>query len=261
MSRASESIQVHIEKGVLNSAGTTPVDYEFIHGSGKLIAVKPAPKKKAGDVTVTRFTKRQDLRQAIRRVRLFKKRNQPLVMVTSPAIFNEPAFRDAIQGGGIEVLVDGSKMLAVSRLAPWIDRVARTIREAPAPVDSAADPMGVSTRLRDPASGRLDALKVAGLLGIVPARLARLCGVSRQNLGQSPTSAGIQAALQPLENVAEGLSWCGGDEGKFRAWLNRPNPDFPKVHGKTLSPMDLILQGHAPIVARKVANLRTGHPA
>jgi hypothetical protein len=127
---------------------------------------------------------------------------------------------------------------------------------------SFGDSLEISKHLRDPNSGRLDAQKIAALMGISITNLAtKVCGVTKQALSQGPTSGGIQGKLQPLEDVAMGLLWCGGDGAKFRAWLNRPNRDFPLVKGKTPSPLDLILSGHAAIVASKVHQLRTGHPA
>jgi len=119
----------------------------------------------------------------------------------------------------------------------------------------------VNSRLRDPLTGRLDANRIADLLGISRVNMARLCGVSMQRLNQSPASSGIQAKLQSLEDVAQALGWCGGSEIKLRAWLNRPNHDFPEVYGQKPSPLDLILLGHAKLVAQKVHNLRTGHPS
>jgi hypothetical protein len=108
----------------------------------------------------------------------------------------------------------------------------------------------------------LDAREIATLLGISLTDLAtKICEVTKQNLSQNPTSAGIQEKLQPLEEVAQGLLWCGGDEAKLRAWLNRPNQDFPLLEGKVPSPMELILRRHTAIVASKIRNLLTGHPA
>jgi hypothetical protein len=126
------------------------------------------------------------------------------------------------------------------------------------PPVSSAD---LGARLRNPASGRLDANPIAALLGITLSDIARLCGVSTESINRNPFSSDIQAKLQPLENVAHALLWCSGSEAKLRLWLNRPNRDFPKVDGKTPSPLDLILRGHAELVAQNVRNLRTGHPS
>lgn len=116
-------------------------------------------------------------------------------------------------------------------------------------------------RIRDFGTGRIDANRIADLLGISHPDLARLCDVSEQRLNQNPAGPHIQSKLQVLENVAHALLWCDGSETKLRAWLNHPNRDFPEVDGQKLSPMDLILRGHAELVAWKVHNLCAGHPS
>ena len=194
-----------------------------------------------------------------------------MVAVASPSIFNHPRYRDAIEDvhiPGVGVLVEEPSEFEVDQLGPWMVRILDVgkVRERPARVPgvtaSSFEPLDISVRLRDPASGRLDANRISDLLGVSKSDLAtKVCGVSRQALGQNPASAGIQEKLQPLEDVAQALIWCGGNEAKLRAWLKRPNRDFPEVDGRVPSPMDLILLGHAAVVARKVENLRTGQPA
>lgn len=130
-----------------------------------------------------------------------------------------------------------------------------------ATLTSPADPLDLGARIRNPTTGRLDANLIADLLGISRADIARLCGVSKQSINRAPASSAIQAKLQPLEDVAQSLLWCGGSEVKLRAWLNRPNRDFPEVNGQKPSPLDLILRGYAELVAQKVHNLRTGQPS
>jgi hypothetical protein len=116
--------------------------------------------------------------------------------------------------------------------------------------------------VRDPTSGRLNGRNLAEVLDISLTDMAiKVCGVTKQALGQAPTSKGVQKKLQPLEEIVDALPWFEHNVGKLRAWLQRPNRDFPKIHGKTPSPLDLILKGHGGIVARKLHNLRTGQPA
>ena len=124
-----------------------------------------------------------------------------------------------------------------------------------------ANLFALGARLRDQATGRLDANRIGDLLGISLTDIAQLCGVSTESINQNPSSFGIQAKLQPLENVAQALFWCGGSEAKLRSWLNRPNRDFPEMDGRKPSPLDLILLGHPELVAQKVHGLRTGQPS
>jgi len=215
-------------------------------------------------VAVFGFAKTDELERARKLVKRYSQPHQAMVAVASPAVFNNPAFRSVLTGNHLVVLVEEQENFQVKHLDPWIDGLLKALanRQATTRRKPAADPLDISTRLRDPQSGRLDAGKLVNLLGISSSDLAtKVCGVSRQALSQNPTSAGIQEKLQPLEEIAQLLRWCGGDEAKLRAWLKRPNRDFPAIAGKTPSPMDLILRGHAEIVANKAHNLLTGHPA
>jgi len=282
MSTASE-IQVRLEEGTFprGKAGNPLVDgfriVRFVRkspDSGHYIADKLTDKFKTFDhrgITVFGVAKPDDVERFVRVATSYVKERRPMIAVASPAIFNVPEYRDAIEGlhlPGAAVLVQDPLTFTTKELAPWLDRVLVAERgpkkkAAPAvkPVKPLPAPLDVSARLRDPVNGRLDAGKISELLGISKSDLAKVCGVSRQALGQNPTSAGLQEKLQPLEDIAQALSWCGGDEARLRAWLRSPNRDFPLVDGKTPSPVDLIMMGHAMIVARKVENLRTGHPA
>ena len=96
--------------------------------------------------------------------------------------------------------------------------------------------------------------------GPLSSGVCKVCGVTKQNLSQSPTSAGIQDKLADLEEIAGLLPWCGS-EAKFKAWLKRPNRDFALLDGKILSPLDLILMGRARSVANKVHHMLLGHPS
>jgi hypothetical protein len=193
---------------------------------------------------------------------------QHIIIVASPKVFNQPRFRPTLDADDVSVLVEEPGKFEVEHLEPWIEKIAQSMAtHNPASKRSTVDPsvgdsLEISKHLRDPDSGRLDGQKIAALLGISITDLAtKVCGVTKQALSQSPTSGGIQEKLQPLEDVSMGLLWCGGDGAKFRAWLNRPNGDFPSLKGKSPSPLDLILSGHAALVASKIHQLRTGHPA
>jgi len=215
-------------------------------------------------VSVFGFTKTAQLGRARKLVKQHSRPHQAMIAIASPAVFNDPEFRSVFTGDHVEVLMEDRNNFHVSHLVPWISKLLKALaKDPPAPASKPAfDSLDISTRLRDPASGRLNAAHFVDLLGISSSDLAtKVCGVSKQAISQNPTSAGIQDKLQPLEEIALLLHWCGGDAAKLRAWLMRPNRDFPAISGKTPSPMDLILLGHAPIVAQKAHNLLTGHPA
>ncbi len=239
----------------------------------RLLASAPAPTGDDPTVTVVKVDTAEQPARLRNRLHSLKARFGDLIVVINSTQFNRPDIRSIVTAEeGVEVLIEEVNNFQPDQLRPWLAHLvtariaARQARPvlATAPVAALpppADPLDLSARLRDPANGRLDAKAIATLLGIPLTDLARLCGVSKQNLSQNPTSAGIQAALQTFDEIAQVLLWCGGSEAKLRAWLNRPNRDFPEVDGRKPSPLDLILRGHAELVAQKVHNLRTGQPS
>lgn len=238
--------------------------------SHKRGVVKRIKQVDSGRIIVFRYAKVGDLAEARRHVPATAGRRQSLIAVTTPEIFNQPDLRSTLQEARVEPYLVPAGKFKVDEITDWIDKLIayQPEREAPAVVAPPAatqnehQELDLSKDLRDSQNGRLDARPIARLLGISLTDLAtKVCGVSKQALSQRPSSGKIQDQLKPLEEIAQLLHWCGGDESKLRAWLQRPNRDFPLVDGCTPSPLDLILRGHAEIVANKVHNLRTGHPA
>ena len=224
----------------------------------------------SSQVTVFHFAPKSGGLPAARKlVKYYSSTHQLLIAIASPEVYNRPDYRSLLLDHKVEVLVQEEDQFELQSLAPWIARIvkpdARGKRTSPkkssATVSAAAAPSDLIRSLRDPDSGRLDARKIATLLGISLTDLAtKVCGVTKQNLSQSPTSAGIQDKLADLEEIAGLLSWCGS-EAKLKAWLKRPNRDFAPLNGKILSPVDLILMGRARSVANKVHHMLLGHPS
>ena len=102
-------------------------------------------------------------------------------------------------------------------------------------------------------SGRLSAYAMADLFGLKKARMAKLLGRSPQALAKTPDAPAIQEALRPLERTSR-LRAVFKDE-QFRAWLQRPNR-----HLDGLTPMVLIVDGRAGIVADLVEDMLLGTP-
>ena len=239
-------------------------------GSLVLESMEESAGPHSSKVTVFHFApKSGGLTAARKLVKQYSSAHQPLIAIASPNVYNQPDYRSLLLDHQVEVLVQEENQFEVENLVPWIvkllpsrpkgKKTART--KSTEPAASATGPPDISRNLRDPDSGRLDARKIATLLGISLTDLAtKVCGVTKQNLSQSPTSSGIQDKLADLEEIAGLLSWCGS-EAKLKAWLKRPNRDFAPLNGKILSPVDLILMGRARSVANKVHHMLLGHPS
>lgn len=103
-------------------------------------------------------------------------------------------------------------------------------------------------------SGRLDAGKIAGALGISVAALAVLLGKHRQTVSKTPDAAPLQEALAPYERIVRLRAVLPPEQ--FRSWLNAANP---QLEGRT--PIGVVLDGRAEVVADLVEDLLTGVPA
>ncbi|MBN8422698.1 MAG: hypothetical protein J0L73_27560 [Verrucomicrobia bacterium] len=190
-----------------------------------------------------------------------------VLAVTKAKVFNQPRLQNLIQAMGPTtrfgmVVEDEPDKITLAKveatLKEWIPVWSRVFHSK----DKDHSPyLAIRHRLSDETNGRLDAGKIARLFGLSMAEMGTLCGVSKQSVHANPTSKGIQEKLEPLVKAARGVLWCGGDESKFKTWLNQPNPDFPEYEGRQLSPIDLIRMGHAQVIADKVQNLLTGNPA
>lgn len=265
--------QFRVSRKPGGGAGATGASYRYFTfnaGSGKFTERPPAESEQESrsEVRVFSYSRMDDIKRAQAKLP-GGGRILGTVAIASPKVFNQPRHREALYKADCEVLVSDESGVKVKQLTPWIQRIvvkngSVTLTQRPERSRQMASPaaLDLSSMLRDDATGRLHAQKIAKLLGISMATIAgNVCGVSRQALSQRPASAGIQGRLQSLEDVAMILLWCGGSKARMRAWLNRPNADFPPIGGKTPSPRDLILHGHSEIVAERVRNMRVGIPA
>ncbi|MGV3663229.1 MAG: hypothetical protein ACO1TE_23860 [Prosthecobacter sp.] len=184
-----------------------------------------------------------------------------------PDVFNQPQMQSLMRAvvwdaaAGMVVAKPETVRLPVVEeyLSRWLDVWSE--QKAEPSTDTHPPYLALRQRLSDEATGRLDGSKIAKLFGLSTQEMGKLCGVTKQSFHKNPTSKGMQEKLEPLVKAARGVLWCGGDEGRFRTWLNAPNADFPEVEGRQLTPLDLIRMGHAQVIADKVQNLLTGHPS
>lgn len=110
-------------------------------------------------------------------------------------------------------------------------------------------------RLRNPASGRIDAERVAGYLGIPLRRLAEAMGIRYAGLHKTPDAPRVQAWLRPVLRVLELADATFGSEQRVRMWLNRPLYELENE-----SPLAVLLAGEAGAVETLLANARSGIP-
>lgn len=110
--------------------------------------------------------------------------------------------------------------------------------------------------LNDPATGRLDAHRIAEYLGVPLSQLAGALGQRYQTLHKTPAAPSVQAGLRPIKASLDMLAQVIGDQKTIRAWLNSPHPDL----GMRV-PLQVILEGHAGAVETLLANALEGIPS
>lgn len=140
---------------------------------------------------------------------------------------------------------------ALARVEAGLKRVptaANALRRAAKDVSVAAP------ELRDEASGRFDAKRIAERLGVSVNRLAQATSVSQQALSKQPTSPRAQKGLASIARVLAAVDeLLPGDEAKM--WLNTPHP---RLDGA--SPVEVIVQGGGDKVARMIEGALEGIP-
>jgi hypothetical protein len=109
--------------------------------------------------------------------------------------------------------------------------------------------------LHDPASGRIDASKVAAFLGVSLPQVAAAVGASYGAVHKTPAAASLQKGLGPMKRTLALLSRATRNKRETRAWLNTPHPDLGEK-----TPLDVILAGHADAVVTLLENALAGLP-
>lgn len=125
-----------------------------------------------------------------------------------------------------------------------------------APVAGREAPAHTVPELHDPASGRIDAARVARFFGLSLSALAKALDRSPQTLHKTPDAPRLQAALAPLARIATSLVTLFGTADRARVWMNAPHPDLDRV-----APVDLVKANKAGVVADLLEDALLGHPA
>lgn len=110
--------------------------------------------------------------------------------------------------------------------------------------------------LRSEKTGRLDAGIIAKTFGLSVADVARSINRSRASVHKTPDATSLQENLYAFERVASAIKHMTGSlQPGLKLWLNAPNKAFPKE-----LPVDIVKQGHAPLLANMLEDALLGHP-
>lgn len=111
------------------------------------------------------------------------------------------------------------------------------------------------SELRNDASGRLDANKIANVFNLTMSEVAACVGRPRSTLVKTPDSLSVQAKLRHFERIADGLLTVTGSMKGLKMWLNSP---APSLEGHT--PVEVLKHGKLELLAGWVDEARLGSP-
>jgi antitoxin Xre/MbcA/ParS-like protein len=124
------------------------------------------------------------------------------------------------------------------------------------PMGVRADTLRVPLQeLHDPASGRLDAARVAEYLKVPLKSLAEAVGKNYSTIHKTPAAPDVQPFLQSIKTSLVILEDVLGNHSAVLAWLNHPHPNL----GQT--PLDVILQGYPDAVKHMLQAAIIGTPS
>ena len=109
--------------------------------------------------------------------------------------------------------------------------------------------------LHNPSSGRLDAARLAAFLRVPLAQVASAIGRKYQSVYKTPDAATLQPGLAGFQRVLATLVQVSDDPTLLRAWLNVP---LRELNDRT--PLQVMLDGHADVIAGLVADTMAGVP-
>ena len=108
---------------------------------------------------------------------------------------------------------------------------------------------------RSQTTGRLDARQLAAVYGLTLRDMVVIIGRDASGLARRSDSAGVQEALQPLEELAVKLRAYFGSMETGRMWLQAPNP---ALGGGT--PISRLRDGKIKTVQKLLQMAQTGTP-
>lgn len=120
------------------------------------------------------------------------------------------------------------------------------------PLGTVKEILAATRDLRSP-EGRLTAERVAEVFGLSVSELASALGRNRQSVFKTPDSEALQEPLRAFERTARLRALLSDRD--FQDWLNLGNQQLEKR-----SPLDLIREGRASVVADLAEDMLTGNP-
>jgi Protein of unknown function (DUF2384) len=103
-------------------------------------------------------------------------------------------------------------------------------------------------------NNRIDAKRVAQLLGLSSRELAEILGITERGLNKNPTSTNIQDTLGKMVGMVSSLrAELGGNLDFVQMWFRTGNP---MLAGHT--PLEALKQGKLEVVLRLVHRLEAG---
>jgi Protein of unknown function (DUF2384) len=109
--------------------------------------------------------------------------------------------------------------------------------------------------LHDPATGRLDAGRIAGYLQLPLKHLAEALGRNYPSVHKSPSALSLQPLLRPVKRILEILDEILQDRSKSLIWLNSPQPDLGRR-----TPLEVMLEGRAAVIEDLLEGALAGIP-
>lgn len=127
------------------------------------------------------------------------------------------------------------------------------VERAAAPVQT-EDPFRTPwPALYNPASGRLDASRIAEALGAKLRPFAVALGLNYTAVHRAPDAPAYQAALRPVARMLEMVHDSLPQEEVRRAWLNRPRADLEDA-----SPLEVVLAGEVGAIISLLEGVQLG---
>lgn len=155
------------------------------------------------------------------------------VFVVGPEKLSRATRNAALEAGMVQYLPNYDKAInAAVQAFHAIWRRALTLRDAPAVIHGqmalARPSRGIEpvNELHDPATGRVDATRVAAYLGVPLAFLAKSLGRNYSTVAKTPAAESLQESLRDFKRVIEVLQHVLGGRTSVRIWMNTPHPDL-----------------------------------